>query len=165
MQFVSGKVHGLAWFIMKKGFRVFVGSVITLTILFGGAFESSAGTNPPARIKLDESPLNREIKDRTSFAPIVKRVGPSVVTISSTMSAKGQGRSMGNLFGDDPTLRRFFGDTPPRQKSQSLGSGAIVTPDGYILTANHVVDGADKVKVALNVGDKEFVARIIGTDV
>jgi serine protease Do len=147
---------------MKKGFWVFVRSLVTVITLLGWEFDTCAGTNPPARIKLDDSPLNREIKDRTSFAPVIKRVGPSVVTINSIMTTKG--RSTRNIFGDDPTLRRFFGETPP-SKTQSLGSGAIVTADGYILTANHVVDGADKVKVAINSGEKEFEAKIIGTDV
>jgi len=125
-------------------------------------------TNPPARLRVDESPLNREVKARTSFSPVIKKVGPSVVNIYSTMTVKQ--RSMRDLFGDDPTFRRFFGEDPggqrqPRSfKAQSLGSGAIVTADGYILTANHVVEGADRVKVALGSGEKEFEAKVIGTD-
>jgi serine protease Do len=73
---------------------------------------------------------------------------------------------MRGLFGDDPILRRFFGgdDSPRPSKAQSLGSGAIVSADGYILTANHVVEGAEKVKVALASGEKEVEAKIIGTD-
>ena len=71
---------------------------------------------------------------------------------------------------NDPFFRRFFGDDsggqsqPRTHREQSLGSGVIVSPDGYILTANHVVEGADKVKVALASGEKEFDAKIIGTD-
>ncbi len=71
---------------------------------------------------------------------------------------------------NDPLLRRFFGEefggqTQPRaHREQSLGSGVIVSPDGYILTANHIVAGADKVKVALASGEKEFDAKVIGTD-
>jgi serine protease Do len=79
-------------------------------------------------------------------------------------------RPLRNLFGDDPSLRRFFGEDSeePKQrrprKAQSLGSGVIVSPDGYILTANHVVQGADKIKVAIEIGEKQFDAKIIGTD-
>jgi serine protease Do len=68
----------------------------------------------------------------------------------------------------DPLFRRFFGEEgqmqPKQHKTQSLGSGVIVSPDGYILTANHVVEGAEKVKISLSTGDKEFDATIIGTD-
>ncbi len=76
-----------------------------------------------------------------------------------------------NPFFNDPFFRRFFGDQsggedaqPREHKAQSLGSGVIISPDGYILTANHVVEGADSVKVALSTGEKEFEAKIIGTD-
>jgi S1-C subfamily serine protease len=71
---------------------------------------------------------------------------------------------------DDPLFRQFFGERfneqlqPREHKEQGLGSGIIVTADGYILTGNHVIEGADKVKVALASGQKEYDARIIGTD-
>jgi serine protease Do len=78
-------------------------------------------------------------------------------------------------FFDDPFFRRFFGgefeDDPqdnrrrPRtREEQSLGSGVIVSEDGYILTNNHVVDGADEIKVVLADDKKEFAAKLIGTD-
>ncbi len=76
---------------------------------------------------------------------------------------------MWNPFSDDPFWRRFFGDNsgrsqaPRERRAQGLGSGVIVTPDGYILTANHVVDGADSVKVAMTDG-QEYDARIVGND-
>lgn len=74
-------------------------------------------------------------------------------------------------FFDDPFFRRFFGGDeesgrrrPRLEKAQSLGSGVIVTEDGYILTNNHVVEGADEVKVALGDNKTEYVAKIIGAD-
>jgi serine protease Do len=72
----------------------------------------------------------------------------------------------------DDMMRRFFGDEPqgrtprrnqPMPRQQGIGSGVIVTKDGYILTNNHVVDGADEVKVALQDG-REFTAKVIGRD-
>src|SRR5436853_272999 len=69
-----------------------------------------------------------------------------------------------------PLFRQFFGERfneqlqPREHKEQGLGSGIIVTADGYILTGNHVIEGADKVKVALASGQKEYDARIIGAD-
>src|SRR5204863_3436019 len=79
-------------------------------------------------------------------------------------------RGGGNPLLEDPLLRRFFGDDsgnqiqPRDRKAQSLGSGVIVSPDGYILTASHVVEGAEKVKVALASGEREFDAKVVGTD-
>src|SRR5262249_35837494 len=70
---------------------------------------------------------------------------------------------------NDPFFRRFFGggDSGPQprdRKAESLGSGVIVSSDGYILTAAHVVEGADTVKVALESGEQEFDAKVIGAD-
>ena len=78
-------------------------------------------------------------------------------------------RQTSNPFLDDPIFRQFFGDRfrqlPPReQKAQGLGAGTIVTSDGYILTANHVIEGAESVKVALASTQKEYDAKVIGAD-
>lgn len=128
---------------------------------------AASGKNPPADVKVDTNPLPRELK-ATSFAPVVKRVAPSVVTISTSKTLR-QSQRM-NPFLNDPFWRRFFGDSfseqqqPRVRREQSLGSGVIVTTDGYILTANHVVEGADEVKVTLPGSDQEYVARVVGTD-
>ena len=131
----------------------------------GGA-PAVAKTNSAPKLTVQETPINRELKAATSVAPVVKKVAPSVVNIYSTVTIKEQPNPLLN----DPAFRRFFGDDPggqsqPRShREQGLGSGVIVSPDGYILTANHVVEGADKVKVALASGEKEFDAKVIGTD-
>ena len=140
-------------------------ALLTAIALCPGA---SASTNPPPKLLLEESPLSGEVKASTSFAPVIKRVAPSVVNIFSTMTIRDS--RMSNPVFDD--LRRFFGDDfgspeddqPRSRKAQSLGSGVIVSPEGYILTANHVVEGADKIKVALMSGEKELDAKVIGTD-
>jgi serine protease Do len=123
------------------------------------------------RLVVDESPARREGQFVTSFAPVMKQVAPSVVNVFTTTTIQQpRGLHPGTPL-DDQWLRRFFGDEffgesrrsqrAPRQSG--LGSGVIVTEDGYILTNHHVVDKADEIRVALNDG-REFRAKIVGTD-
>jgi serine protease Do len=131
----------------------------------GGA-PAAAKANAAPQLTIQSTPINRELKAATSVAPVVKKVASSVVNIYSTVTI----RERANPLFDDPRFRGLFGDDSGNRRQQrthreqSLGSGVIVTPDGYILTANHVVEGADKVKVALASGEKEFDAKVVGTD-
>ena len=90
----------------------------------------------------------------TTFAPVVNRAMPAVVNISSSKVVKDRRQGGQGLF-DDPFFRQFFGGRMPQQqqprsqRATSLGSGVVVSPDGYILTNNHVVDGATDVKVSV----------------
>ncbi len=101
-----------------------------------------------------------------SYAPIIKGVLPEVVSVQSSRMVKTD-ESL-EPFSNDPFFRQFFGDqqqfqVPQEQKEQGLGSGVIVGTNGYILTNNHVVDGATDVKVDLN-DKREFQARVVGRD-
>jgi len=105
-----------------------------------------------------------------SFSDLAERVKPAVVNISTTKIFKG--RSQGNNFGRSPFneyfgddfFNRFFGDMPQRDfKQRSLGSGFIISNDGYIFTNNHVVENTDKILVKISDG-KEYEAKIIGAD-
>jgi serine protease Do len=111
------------------------------------------------------------VKTPLSFSDLAEKVKPAVVNISTTKTYKGQGglgspfgRSpFGGPFGDD-FFDRFFGDMPQRNfKQRSLGSGFIISSDGYIFTNNHVVEKADKILVRVS-DEKEYEAKIIGTD-
>lgn len=132
------------------------------------AAENGAPPRQPPQLKIDDTAPNRQEKAGISFAPVVQKVVPSVVNVFSTTTVRE--RQMDNPLLNDPFLRRFFGDQPgqrqaPRErKAQGLGSGVIVTPDGYIFTANHVVEGAQSVKVALANGQEEYPAKVVGTD-
>jgi serine protease Do len=100
----------------------------------------------------------------TSFAPIVERVAPSVVTVFTTQTVS---RTLMPFPFSDDTLRQFFGGQLPRQGKQTLqglGSGVIVSPDGYILTANHVVSGAEEIMVGLGTELRKYKAKKVGTD-
>ncbi|MGA2039578.1 MAG: DegQ family serine endoprotease [Bryobacteraceae bacterium] len=127
--------------------------------------EHLSSANPPASFRY-ASP--DEAASRNTFAPVVKKVLPAVVNVSSAKMVKTQGMMPGNM---DPFFRQFFGDengvpfgrAPRQQREQGVGSGVIVSPEGYILTNNHVVDGATDVRVTLS-DKREFKARIVGTD-
>src|SRR5436189_193640 len=99
---------------MKMTLSFVVRTVLVLLAIPSLTVVSHGATNPPARLKVDDTPLNREVKARTSFSPIIKKIGPSVVNIYSTMTVKQ--RSMRDLLGDDPSLRRFFGEDPSDQR-------------------------------------------------
>jgi serine protease Do len=107
-----------------------------------------------------------------SFADLAEKLKPAVVNISTTKTVKGgalrspfgQGSPFDRNFGGEDFFERFFGDIPQRQfKQKSLGSGFIISHDGYIFTNNHVVEQADKILVKLSDG-KEYEAKVIGRD-
>ncbi|MBE9546301.1 MAG: DegQ family serine endoprotease [Proteobacteria bacterium] len=119
--------------------------------------------------------VGENIRHPVSFADLAERLKPAVVNISTTKVIKSGGmrrfRSpfgdefpFDKFFGGDEFFRRFFGDTPQREfKQKSLGSGFIISKDGYIFTNNHVVEKADKIKVRLSDG-KEYDASVVGRD-
>ena len=97
-----------------------------------------------------------------SYAEAVKKAAPAVVNIYTTKIVEQQTHPLFN----DPFFRQFFGQRsePKRQRMQSsLGSGVIISSDGYLLTNNHVIANADEIVVALKDG-RESYARVIGTD-
>jgi serine protease Do len=152
---------------MRHYYRPWVGflSGIAGTLVVAGLFSltASAGEGEPA-IKVETAPVNRDARLGASFAPVVKRAAPSVVNIYSTHIV--HIRPMRNPFFADPFFRQMFPDQTRGRtlRKQGLGSGVIVSQDGYILTANHVVDGADEIEVAIADNKKEYTARVVGTD-
>ncbi|PKM87052.1 MAG: peptidase S1, partial [Firmicutes bacterium HGW-Firmicutes-12] len=94
---------------------------------------------------------------------IVESSGSAVVKLETSFKTT----SSSNPFQNDPFFREFFGDdysNPQTRVQQGLGSGFIISKDGYILTNNHVVEGADEVKVYLTDRNEPYVAKIIGAD-
>ncbi|MGZ8919393.1 MAG: DegQ family serine endoprotease [Limisphaerales bacterium] len=124
----------------------------------------------PPKVVVDDTEVQRDGKFTTSFAPVVKKVAPSVVSIFASRTLKpSEAPDMRRMhpFFNDPTFREFFGDPGQRpsrrQREEALGSGVVVSEDGYILTSNHVIEEADEIKVEL-LGGRELTAKVIGTD-
>ncbi len=161
------------------GMRLIVSALaaaLIITIAIGGAIGFTSYRQPQSLIPVASASngVNGMAALTTSFAPIVKNAQPAVVSITSTKVVKTEAGDEGfaPLF-DNPMFRQFFGDRgagpmnrsgkPREQREQGLGSGVIVSPDGYILTNNHVIEGADDIRVYTS-DKRELKARVIGAD-
>jgi serine protease Do len=125
--------------------------------IFGSSKTQESSPTPPSGERLP------------SFAETAKAAKPAVVNISTTQKMEAQrrprpGPTPGPFGGDDPFeefFRRFFGERPP--SARSLGSGFVISQDGYIVTNNHVIEGAETIEVRLT-DHNEYQAKLIGTD-
>src|SRR5213594_4929438 len=143
---------------LVAGLMLLVGSMA------GGAFVGAsmvqASHAPESAFAVSAPPVREAVSMPATFAPVVKAVLPAVVNISSTRVIRTSGFSQDNPFGDlFPGFR--IPDRPQRQQGE--GSGVIVSADGYIVTNNHVVDGATELTVSM-ADKREMKAHVIGTD-
>ena len=144
---------------MKSRFAfqcVVLGAALGLGVTLRAADSS---TKMPV-LKKDFSPVNDgKSPVVTSYADVVEPVQKTVVSIKSS-------KIIHERVQANPLLRQFFGDIPDQDresKEMGLGSGVIVSPDGYILTNNHVVESADELTVVLY-DNREFPAKVVGAD-
>ena len=148
---------------MKRMWILFSQAVtVTLAAYFVVITLKPSWVNPPASnhgssVSILQAPAGAPAQpvDGT-FRAAAKRAAPAVVSINTSKAARG------TPHGGDPWFRFFFGDQGA-QPQAGLGSGVIVSPNGYILTNNHVVEGADEIEVVLN-DSRTTRARVIGTD-
>jgi serine protease Do len=145
-----------------------------LLLASGGLF-AAIDTAVPAKhginLKRDEGVVNRGMIESASFAGVVKRVAPSIVKVTVQIRPRNASMESGDEGSpfpgfSDRDLRQFFGNrvpVVPETPESGLGSGVIISTDGYIVTNNHVVDGAKQVTVTLTDG-REFSARVVGRD-
>ena len=129
----------------------FVVATLQPTWLHKGASRSGAGIN-----LIEAPPAPRTEPPAGSLSGAARKASPAVVSINTSKAAR---KSRSN----DPWFEFFFGDQANNQAQVGLGSGVIVSPDGFILTNNHVVEGADETAVTLT-ASRHAKAKVIGTD-
>jgi serine protease DegQ len=110
---------------------------------------------------LEAPPAGSSSPAVSSYADATRKAAPAVVNVFTSKEV----RVPSHPFADDPVFRRFFGDDSAtrRQQTSSLGSGVIVSAEGYVLTNNHVIEAADQIEVALADGRKA-PATLVGAD-
>jgi serine protease Do len=156
------KMRISAWMVAVAGAGILASGTAVVNAVTG----NENNQKPPLSLKIDNTPINRDLKQGNSFAPIVQKVTPSVVQVYVTTRG-----GTGNFTGQDlqGQLRRFFGRQFPQLPEQenpsekALGSGVIISTDGYILTNNHVVQNARTIQVKMTDG-RTFSGKVIGTD-
>jgi serine protease Do len=157
--------------------RRWVATLVVLAALVGGGMLATGFKNWNLHTTVGAASLPVTVERNTTpvplssfsngFAAVLKPVLPAVVNIHTSKVVKHSRETM--PFFNDPFFQQFFGDqgqggqAPRQEREQSLGSGVIITPDGTILTNNHVIDGATDIKVDLS-DKREFTAKLVGTD-
>ena len=152
-----------AWIVFSQAATIALAVVFVISSLrpewFGRSAQSTAGTSV---ISLHEStPVAAEVVQQTSYRAAVNKAVPAVVNIFTRKET----RAPRNPLLNDPVFRQFFGDRLDErpQRAQGLGSGVIVSANGYILTNHHVIEAAEEIEVALSDGRK-FLAKPVGSD-
>jgi serine protease Do len=146
--------------------------MLVIILLLGLALGSTSSRRPQSvdlLLSTASAAVGDEVSLTTGLTPVVERVLPSVVNIWSERIVRISDSGHTSPFFFDPFFGQFFGGEgpwggPPReQRERGLGSGVIVSADGYILTNNHVVENASEIRVSLS-DRREMKAKIVGTD-
>ncbi len=155
----------------RRSFRlgILAGALLFLGLIAGIVLSSRLDWLPTAESQENAAWAPLPPGTAPNFVAVVKAVTPAVVNIATTRVVRAQGADA-SPFMDDPFFRQFFGEEffkrfqmPRDRRENSLGSGVIVSSDGYIVTNNHVVAKADEIKVLLN-DKREFTGKVVGTD-
>jgi len=154
----------------RRSFRIgIIAGVFLLSgVLVGVLFSAGSGWMSPAASAPAASPV-AVTGGSNGFPAVAKATMPAVVNISTSRVVKSQG-GQASPFMNDPFFKHFFGEefgrqfqVPRERRENSLGSGVIVSADGYIVTNAHVVEKADEIKVLLP-DKREFTGKVVGSD-
>ncbi|KPK07683.1 MAG: 2-alkenal reductase [Betaproteobacteria bacterium SG8_39] len=150
------------WLIFAQATTIAVAALFVVSTFHPEWLPQRGGSGPRLAVVQQAAPGVPAAADgRGSLHTAVERATPSVVNVFTSKDVQAQRHPLL----DDPLFRRFFGDPGDggAQRANSLGSGVIVSPSGYILTNNHVVEAADEIEVALPNG-KKLLASVVGND-
>lgn len=152
------------WLLFAQAVTVILAAVFIVATLKPEWLSESRVGSLVDTVSLKESGYDGQLSPG-SYHEAVKRSMPAVVNIfTSKSSNKPRTRKGTNPNSADPLFKFFFGDQPPSEEpSSSLGSGVLVSPEGYILTNHHVISDADEIDIALSDGRK-VKAKVIGSD-
>ncbi|MBI4986063.1 MAG: Do family serine endopeptidase [Rhodocyclales bacterium] len=148
------------WFIFAQAVTISVAVLFVVQTLKPEWLERGSVAGAGGIVAIQEAPAGGEARRTVSFADAARRAVPAVVFVYTSQEVKSR-----HPFLNDPLFRHFFGDRfgDQTQRQSGLGSGVVVSADGYILTNNHVVEAADEIEVASSDGRK-FKAKIVGSD-
>lgn len=141
---------------------IFLTGVLTTGLIIAGGYTVTITKNSPLEATPTIASTTNPFVGPNTIQNIVKETGPAVVKIETET----QYQRRYDPFFDDPFFREFFGDQYKREPKtqQGLGSGFIISKDGYIVTNNHVVEGATKINVYLADKKEPYSAKLIGSD-
>ncbi|ADU98664.1 Do family serine endopeptidase [Alicycliphilus denitrificans] len=143
------------WLLFSQAVTVLLAAYFVVTTLQPGWLQRGPATSGTGISLIEAPPSSGSQPAAGSFSTAARKAAPAVVSINTSKEVR-------HPRSDDPWFQFFFGDQGP-QAQTGLGSGVIISPDGYILTNNHVVEGADEIEVTLT-DSRRARATVIGTD-
>jgi serine protease DegQ len=147
------------WLVFAQATTVALGVLFVITTLKPEWLATARDDPAPIVVKQVPAAGISDAKS-SSYHDAVARAAPAVVNVFTSSTAK----APRHPFADDPLFRRFFGEGPDQpQRASSLGSGVIVSPQGYVLTNNHVIEGMDEIEVLL-ADNSRLKAKVVGVD-
>ena len=145
------------WLLFSQAVTVLLAAYFVVATLKPQWLDQRPSLNSLAVIEAPAGSAARVAAPAGSFSAAAKAASAAVVSINTSKAV------LRNPNAEDPWFKFFFGDQGQGEPQVGLGSGVIVSPNGYILTNNHVVEGADNIEVILN-DSRKVKAKIIGTD-
>ncbi|MDD3268883.1 MAG: trypsin-like peptidase domain-containing protein [Syntrophomonadaceae bacterium] len=142
--------------------------VMMLAVILGGSFLVFCNYFPAVesekQVQATTTPVSSQVLiGPANIADMVEKASPAVVNIETTIASNSYGD---NAFLNDPFFRQFFGDNIPIPKQniqQGIGTGFIISENGYVVTNQHVINGASQITVNLS-GNKKYTAKVVGQD-